>query len=56
VQQLAYEFAKTNNIVNEFDNQSMAAGEDWLALFLNRHKNILLKKPEGLSWFSNTNE
>jgi hypothetical protein len=49
LRRLAYHFAEANNIKHRFDKELNMAGHDWLELFLKRHPEISLRKPEGTS-------
>lgn len=49
LRQLAYEYANSNNIPNNFNEEMQMAGYDWLQGFIKRHKELLLRKPEALS-------
>jgi hypothetical protein len=49
LRRLAYQFAEANNIKHRFDKELNMAGHDWLELFLKRHPEISLRKPEGTS-------
>ena len=50
VRQLAYEYAKMNNIKNNFDKKLQAAENDWLTLFLKRHREIALRPQKDSRW------
>jgi len=49
VRRLAYDFAESNNITNNFVKITKTASYDWLFGFLGCHKELSLRKPEGLS-------
>lgn len=49
LRRLAYDFAETNKIKNNFSKQSQLAGKDWLYGFLKRHPALRLRKPEATS-------
>jgi hypothetical protein len=49
LRRLAYQFAEANNIKHRFDKELNMAGHDWLELFLKRHPEISIRKPEGTS-------
>ncbi|KAJ8945555.1 hypothetical protein NQ318_020401 [Aromia moschata] len=49
LRRLAYQFADVNKIKHRFDQEKKMAGQDWLELFLKRHPEISLRKPEGTS-------
>ncbi|XP_072395080.1 uncharacterized protein [Diabrotica undecimpunctata] len=49
LRRLAYQFAEENKIKHRFDSIKKIAGEDWLELFLKRHPDISVRKPEGTS-------
>ncbi|KAF2880299.1 hypothetical protein ILUMI_25876 [Ignelater luminosus] len=46
LRRLAFEFAETNNIKNNFCRDTRLARKDWLYGFLKRHPKISLRKPE----------
>jgi len=48
VRRLAYDFAESNNIINNFNEITKTAGYDWLCGFLGCHKVLELRKPEGI--------
>lgn len=49
LRRLAYQFAEANKITHRFDGEKKMAGQDWLELFLRRHPEISIRKPEGTS-------
>ena len=49
LRKVAYNYAEANNIPNDFNKQKKLAGKDWYYLFLKRHPEISLRKPEGTS-------
>lgn len=49
VQRLAFQFAEKNGIKNNFNKESKKAGQEWLAGFRQRNKDISLRKPEATS-------
>lgn len=46
LRQVAYNYAEANSIPNNFSKQKRLAGKDWYQLFLKRHPEISLRKPE----------
>lgn len=49
VRKLAFQLAKANNIENNFDVSRGMAGKKWLNLFMSRHPELALRKPEATS-------
>ncbi|KAF2901481.1 hypothetical protein ILUMI_04706 [Ignelater luminosus] len=49
LRRLAFEFAETNNIKNNFCRNTRLTGKDWLYGFLKRHPKISLRIPEATS-------
>lgn len=49
LKRLAFEYAEANHIPHRFNKGTKLAGPDWLQLFMKRHPNISLRKPEGTS-------
>ena len=49
VRVLAYEYAVSNNLHHDFNEETKMAGRFWLQGFLKRHPNIVPRKAEGLS-------
>ena len=49
LRQLAYKYATSNDIPNNFNEEAQMAGYDWLQGFLKRHQELSLRKPEALS-------
>ena len=46
---LVFSFCKKNNIQCPFSENKRCAGRDWLVSFLERHKEISVRKPEAIS-------
>ncbi|XP_025410766.1 uncharacterized protein LOC112683809 [Sipha flava] len=46
LRRLAFEYAEANHIPHRFNKNTKLAGPDWLQLFMKRHPNISLRKPE----------
>lgn len=44
-----FEYSEANHIPHRFNKYSKITGPDWLQLFMKRHPNISLRKPEGTS-------
>lgn len=49
LRKIAFQYAEANGIRHEFNKIRQEAGKDWLHLFLNRHPEISLRRPEGTS-------
>jgi len=49
VRKLAFDYAEANKIPNNFNKTEGVAGYDWLLGFYKRHRDISVRKPEGLS-------
>lgn len=49
VRRAAYDIAESTGIVHPWNPDNKVAGIDWFRAFLKRHRNISLRKPEGLS-------
>lgn len=50
LRQLAFDFASANGIPNNFNKDTKMASKKWIYGFLNRHKNVSLRKPEATSY------
>lgn len=46
---LAFDYAEANHISHRFNKSTKLEGPDWLELFMKRHPNISLRKPEAIS-------
>jgi hypothetical protein len=49
VRRIAYDFAEHLQLKHRFNTETQKAGYDWLQMFLSRHKDITLRKSEGVS-------
>lgn len=49
VRKIAYDYAVQNNIPNNFNNEAMLCGKDWLQGFMQRNPRLSLRKPEATS-------
>lgn len=49
VRRLAFWLSKVNGLPTPFSENDAMAGKKWLKLFLNRHKDLSVRKSEGLS-------
>ena len=49
LRRLVYEFFEKNKIIHPFNKDNKMAGRDFVAGFLTRHSNVLLRKPEAIS-------
>lgn len=50
MRRIAYELAEQLNLKHTFNNDKKMAGKDWLSLFLIRHSEISIRKPEATSF------
>ena len=46
---LVFEYCKRNEINNPFSKETKLAGEDFVRGFLKRHKDLALRKPQGVA-------
>ena len=46
---LVFEYCDRNNISNPFNKETKLAGEDFVRGFLKRHKDLSLRKPQGVA-------
>ena len=46
---LVFEYCKRNEIDNSFSKETKVAGEDFVRGFLKRHKDLALRKPQGVA-------
>ncbi|XP_030749721.1 uncharacterized protein LOC115877614 [Sitophilus oryzae] len=49
IRRFAYQLAEKNGCSHRFSREKGQAGKKWLRAFLRRHKNLTLRKPQGLS-------
>lgn len=49
LRKVAFDFAQTNGIRNNFNKEKQLAGRDWMNSFMRRHPHISLRKAEGTS-------
>lgn len=49
VRKVVYQFCEANNIAHNFNTEKKCAGRKWLQLFLARHKELSVRKPEATS-------
>lgn len=49
IRKVAYEYAVSNNIKNNFNSNKEICGQEWLYGFLKRHPQLSLRKPEATS-------
>ena len=49
VRKLVFTFCEKRAIANPFNEQGKAAGRCWLKMFLSRHQELAIRKPEAVS-------
>lgn len=49
LRKIVFQFCERNNIQHSFNEELKCAGKKWLRLFLTRHPELSIRKPEGVS-------
>ena len=49
LRKLVFQYCERNNITHPFNKLDRMAGEDWARGFMKRHRNLSVRKPEGMS-------